>query len=169
MRPTRVHENQTVLRSNREDVLDLPVIRVEYDGGDTALVTAWTPEGRERRLILEGHPVYVSLLNIDVPPALLVTAERAETGLEGALPPGDEGRLAEIRATLAGRPQTTEARLRALTRGVDEVRRASRAGIRRMSGNQAATTTAWRVLVETIASMCDVALEHVGAFEGEGG
>lgn len=72
----------TMLAEDQEEYFALPVIKVVYNDGTRAFVSAWIGNWRERLRFLMGKPIYLAVMTVEQhPPVLLTTNENDELGL----------------------------------------------------------------------------------------
>lgn len=73
MRPISFHKAEVIFKSDDEDIEDLPVLPITYEGFGECLLSCWKPSLWDRFRILIGMPVYLSLLSKVQPPCSLGT------------------------------------------------------------------------------------------------
>lgn len=73
MRPINFHDREVIFTSDDPTVFPLPVLPITYSDGNKGLASCWEPGLKDILRIIFGRPVYLILLGVSQPPALLTT------------------------------------------------------------------------------------------------
>ncbi len=72
----------TLLAEDQEEYFNLPVIRIIYNDGTHAFISAWVANFWDKVKILLGMPVYLAVLTDQKSPPVLVTTLKSDVGID---------------------------------------------------------------------------------------
>lgn len=75
-------DQTVILAKDSEDHFPLPVIKLVYNDGTPAFISAWVGNWKERLLFLIGKPIYLTILTDKAHPPVLLTTDAAVIGLD---------------------------------------------------------------------------------------
>lgn len=73
MKPVNFHQKEIIYNHPDPNILDLPVLQVQYSNGNIGLISCWKPSWKDRLRILFGKPIYAGLLSPVQPPIFIST------------------------------------------------------------------------------------------------